>query len=157
MTAVFDGHNDALTRDDHARLGAGREGGHLDLPRMRAGGMRGGIFAVFTSSPSFEWTEVQRDGGVREVLPAGPVAHPVAAAYAASAAGRLAALERAGEVRIARTAADLDAVRADGDLPPVAVLHLEGADRRAARRHRRLRRPRRGDLWLRLRAGRPRR
>ncbi|HYZ80334.1 MAG TPA: dipeptidase [Solirubrobacteraceae bacterium] len=128
MTAVFDGHNDALTRDDHARLGAGREGGHLDLPRMRAGGMRGGIFAVFTSSPSFEWTEVQRDGGVREVLPAGPVAHPVAAAYAASAAGRLAALERAGEVRIARTAADLDAVRADGDLPPVAVLHLEGAE-----------------------------
>jgi membrane dipeptidase len=128
MTAVFDGHNDALTRDDHARLGAGREGGHLDLPRMRAGGMRGGIFAVFTSSPGFEWTEVQRAGGVREVLPAEPVAHPLAAAYAASAAGRLAALERAGELRIARAAADLDAVCADRELPPVAVLHLEGAE-----------------------------
>ena len=47
MIAVFDGHNDALTREDHARLGDGRAGGHLDLPRMRAGGMRGGIFAVF--------------------------------------------------------------------------------------------------------------
>jgi membrane dipeptidase len=128
MIAVFDGHNDALTRDDHAQLAAGREGGHLDLPRMHAGGMRGGIFAVFTSSPGFEWTERQRDDGAREVLPAEPVAHPVAAAYAARAAGRLAALQGAGQVRIARSVADLDAVHADGELPPAAVLHLEGAE-----------------------------
>src|SRR5206468_1528038 len=32
---VFDGHNDALTRQDHAAIAAGRSGGHLDLPRMR--------------------------------------------------------------------------------------------------------------------------
>ena len=51
MIPVFDGHNDALTSKTHARLAAGREDGDLDLPRMRAGGMRGGIFAVFTSSP----------------------------------------------------------------------------------------------------------
>lgn len=50
MPAIFDGHNDALTREDHADLAAGRSGGHLDLPRMREGGMRGGIFAVFTPS-----------------------------------------------------------------------------------------------------------
>jgi membrane dipeptidase len=128
MTAVFDGHNDALTREDYADLSAGREGGHLDLPRMRAGGMRGGIFAVFTSSPGFEWTEIERPDGVREIPPAEPVAHPVAAAFATRAAGRLAALERAGHVRIARTVADLDAVRADERLPPAAVLHLEGAE-----------------------------
>jgi membrane dipeptidase len=42
MLPVFDGHNDALTREDHADLVGGREGGHLDLPRMREGGMRGG-------------------------------------------------------------------------------------------------------------------
>ncbi|MGZ6624777.1 MAG: dipeptidase [Solirubrobacteraceae bacterium] len=128
MIPVFDGHNDALTRDDHARLATGRENGHLDLPRMRAGGMRGGIFAVFTSSPSFEWTQVERDDGVREIAPAEPVGHPVAAAFAAAAAGRLAALERAGHVRIARSAADLDAVHEDDELPPAAVLHLEGAE-----------------------------
>ena len=40
--AVFDGHNDALTRHDHAGIATGRPEGHLDLPRMRAGGMRGG-------------------------------------------------------------------------------------------------------------------
>jgi membrane dipeptidase len=128
MTPVFDGHNDALTRDDHARFATGRDDGHLDLPRMRAGGMRGGIFAVFTSSPHFEWRQVERDDAVREIVPAQPVTQTVAAASATSAAGRLAALERAGQVRIARSVADLDATYADPSLPPVAVLHLEGAE-----------------------------
>jgi membrane dipeptidase len=128
MTPVFDGHNDALTRDDHARFATGRDDGHLDLPRMRAGGMRGGIFAVFTSSPHFEWRQAERDDGVREIVPAQPVTQTVAAASATSAAGRLAALERAGQLRIARSVADLDATHADPTLPPVAVLHLEGAE-----------------------------
>jgi membrane dipeptidase len=128
MIAVFDGHNDALTCEDHALLAAGRDGGHLDLPRMRAGGMRGAIFAVFTPSPDFSWTLVAREDGVREYEPAEPVAQEMAAASATRAAGRLATLERSGDVRIARTVADLDAVRADPDLPPAAVLHLEGAE-----------------------------
>jgi membrane dipeptidase len=128
MTAVFDGHNDALTRDDHALLASGRQGGHLDLPRMRAGGLRGGIFAVFTESPDFDWTPVQRDDGVREYVLAEPVSQLEAAAAATRAAGRLAALERAGHVRVARAIADLDAVHADPDGPPATVLHLEGAE-----------------------------
>ena len=128
MTAVFDGHNDALTREDHALLVSGRDGGHLDLPRMRAGGLRGAIFAVFTESPDFDWNLVHRDDGVREYAPAQPVSQLEAAASATRAAGRLAALERAGRVRIARTVADLDAVHADPDGPPAAVLHIEGAE-----------------------------
>jgi membrane dipeptidase len=127
VIAVFDGHNDALTRDDHAGLATGRDGGHLDLPRMRAGGVRGGIFAVFTPSADEEWTLVPRDDGVMEVDLAEPVSLPDAAAFAAQAAGRLVALERAGEVRIARGIADVDAAR-DSDGPPVTVLHLEGAE-----------------------------
>src|ERR1700761_7297290 len=128
MTAVFDGHNDALTCEDHALLAPGRESGHLDLPRMRAGGMRGGIFAVFSPSPHFDWTPVQRDDGVREYAPAEPISQLEAAAAATCAAGRLAALERGGHVRIARAIADLDAVRDDPDAPPVTVLHIEGAE-----------------------------
>jgi membrane dipeptidase len=50
----------------------------------------------------------------------------VAAARAAAVAGRLLALERAGALRVARGVADLDALMGDG--PPVAVLHLEGAE-----------------------------
>jgi membrane dipeptidase len=128
MTAVFDGHNDALTRDDHAGIATGREGGHLDLPRMREGGLRGAIFAVFSESPDFDWNLVERDDGVREYLPAQPITQRDAAAFATCAAGRLAALERGGVVRIARDVSDLDAVRADAEGPPAAVLHIEGAE-----------------------------
>jgi membrane dipeptidase len=127
MHPVFDGHNDALTRDDHAGLLTGRPDGHLDLPRMREGGVRGAIFAVFTPSPGDDWTFVERSDDVVEVTLAAPVSQADAAAFASVAAGRLLALERAGAVRIARSVADLDAAH-DGDGPPAAVLHLEGAE-----------------------------
>lgn len=127
MVAIFDGHNDALTREDHADLASGRDGGHLDLPRMRAGGMRGGIFALFTPSAGDHSGQRTFGGrGYSEPL-AAPVPHAEAAADATAAAGRLAALERAGEVVVAREIADVDAAR-DADSPPAAVLHLEGAE-----------------------------
>ena len=128
MIAVFDGHNDALTCPDHAQIATGREKGHLDLPRMRAGGMRGGIFAVFTSSGDESWKPVQRADGAFAVKPAGTVPYPIAAADAAAVAGRLFALEREGAVRIARATRDLDAAVEHPDGPPAAVLHLEGAE-----------------------------
>jgi membrane dipeptidase len=127
MAVVFDGHNDALTCADHARIASGRDRGHLDLPRMRAGGVRGGIFAVCAPSPGEHWEPVRRDDGVLEVELAAPVGHADGAAFAAVAAGRLLELERAGHVRVARSVADLDAAARD-DGPPVAVLHLEGAE-----------------------------
>jgi membrane dipeptidase len=127
LIPVFDGHNDAITREDHADLAHGRRGGHLDLPRLRAGGVRGGIFAVFTASENEDHIPVPRDDGVLEFEYAPPVPHPRAAADASAAAGRLLGLERSGALRLARTAGDLDQAR-DDDGPPVAVLHLEGAE-----------------------------
>ncbi|MDQ6816263.1 MAG: dipeptidase [Actinomycetota bacterium] len=127
LPPVFDGHNDALTREDHGLLARGREGGDLDLPRMRKGGMRGGIFAVFASGGDEDRSPVPRNDGVIEFELSAPVAHELAAALATAAAGRLLALERAGEVRVARAIADFDAVTQAGEAP-VAVLHLEGAE-----------------------------
>ncbi len=124
---VFDGHNDALIREDHALLASGRSGGHLDLPRMRAGGIHGAIFAVFTPSEDENEEPVPRDDGVIEFEIAPEVDHPTAAAYATAAAGRLLALEREGAVVVARTIDDVDRAR-DGDGPPATVLHLEGAE-----------------------------
>jgi membrane dipeptidase len=135
MRAVFDGHNDALTRDDHAGIATGRPEGHLDLPRMRVGGMRGGMFAVCVPSPA--WGDpVDREDGVLEFPLAEAVDHAEAAAFAARASGRLVALENAGELRIARGVGDLDAAFGDGGTAaagdpeplPVAVMHFEGAE-----------------------------
>ncbi len=126
--AVFDGHNDTLTHPDHALFASGGGSAHVDLERMRAGGMRGGIFAVFTSSPDGRGTRVRRDDGVVEFEPAQPVDQPTAAGHVLRVAGRLLALEREGHIRIGRRAADLDAALADGAGPPVAVLHIEGAE-----------------------------
>jgi membrane dipeptidase len=125
---VFDGHNDALTREGHPDLAQRRPDGHLDLPRMREGGMRGGIFAVFTPSPGDEPGRGSfGDGGAFAAPLAAPVSQAVAAADASAAAGRLLRLEREGEVVLARSPADLDSAY-DGSSPPAAVLHLEGAE-----------------------------
>jgi membrane dipeptidase len=132
MRPVFDGHNDALTREGEPPLSEPRPGRHLDLPRMRAGGMRGGIFAVFVPSPDAGSPAAPEPApgadGVVRFPAAAPLAHPEAAARAAAAAGRLLALERAGLVRVARDPAELDAARDGGERPPAAVLHLEGAE-----------------------------
>jgi membrane dipeptidase len=124
---VLDGHNDAITREDHSALAEGRPDGHLDLPRMRAGGVRAAVFAIFTPSSNENWEPVPRDDGVIEYEYAAPVSHEIAAGFATAAAGRLLALERTGHVRVARACADLDAAR-DDDGPPAAIIHLEGAE-----------------------------
>jgi membrane dipeptidase len=122
---VFDGHNDALTRDDAADFATGRAGGHLDLPRARAGGLAGGIFALFTPTPGAERIHFDGDGHM-EIELAAPIGREMAAAATTEAAGRLLGLERDGHVRLVREIADLDAARSDGVL--AAVLHHEGAE-----------------------------
>ena len=94
---------------------------------MRAGGVRGAIFAIFTPSASEVRTPVARDDGVLEFELASEVSHEHAAAFAAAAAGRLLALERDGHIRVARQIADLDSVHDDNG-SPLAVMHLEGAE-----------------------------
>jgi len=126
--AVFDGHNDTLIHPEIARFAGGGMGSHIDLPRMNAGGMRGGIFAVFTGSPDGRGPLVERTDGVLEFGHPQPIDQPTAAGFALRAAGRLLALERDGYIRVGRTTADLDAALDDPDGPPVAILHLEGAE-----------------------------
>jgi len=128
MIPVFDGHNDALTRQDGADLTRRGAEGHLDLPRMREGGMWGGIFAIFTPSDGEPSQQVSfgANGSYDEPL-ADPVEHRVAAAHATRIAERLLDLERREEVVVARSIADVDAAE-NGDAPPVAVMHLEGAE-----------------------------
>ena len=123
---IFDGHNDVLLETTVEGFLDGRGEGHLDLPRARAGGLGGGIFAIFTPTPGDERDPVPRAGGGHDTPLADPVPQPAAAAHAAEAAALLRALEDAGALRVVRTVAELDACAADGTL--AAVLHLEGAE-----------------------------
>ncbi len=130
MTAVFDGHNDALGKlqvdgDAAERFLTGLPDRHLDLARARAGGLVGGLFAVNPPSPP---SEAVADESFWEMPYADPVEHGEAAAFALGAIGRAHALAAAsdGAVAIATDAVTLDRCRADGAL--AMVLHLEGAE-----------------------------
>jgi membrane dipeptidase len=129
VTAVFDGHNDALGKlqvDDAAPADflTGLPERDLDLPRARAGGLAGGLFAINVPSPP---NEVPAES-LWETAHFEAVEHDVAAAFTAGAIGRAHALAAAsdGAVAIATDAAALDRCLADGKL--AIVLHLEGAE-----------------------------
>jgi len=130
MTAVFDGHNDSLGRlqqggVDPARFLSGLPDRHVDLPRARAGGLAGGLFAINAPSPESEPSETE---GVFERAYAARVEHGDAAAFALGAVGRAHALAAASEgaVRVVTEIAGLDRAREEGAL--AMVLHLEGAE-----------------------------
>lgn len=69
---VFDGHNDTLLHlalkspGTEGDFFSGREG-HIDLPKAKAGGLAGGLFAMFV--PSTKWEKEIR---WRELGPQGP-------------------------------------------------------------------------------------
>jgi len=130
VTAVFDGHNDALgalqkAGDPAERFLTGLPDRHVDLPRARAGGLAGGLFAINPPSPP---GAVSDDGEAWQMAYSGPLDHGEAAAFALGAVGRAHALAAAsaGAVAIVTDAAQLDRCRSDRTL--AMVLHLEGAE-----------------------------
>lgn len=154
---VFDGHNDTLLRLDMAGgdpepFFRGREGGHIDLARGRAGGFVGGFFAIFVPNPddSVEaLTRAEPDGGTnggrrgraRPRVSRNHVPYPAAIdqTFASEHAGRMvdlfAAMERhpSGAFHGLRTVEGLDewwgAAGGNGPESPLgAVLHFEGAE-----------------------------
>ncbi len=135
MIPVFDGHNDFLQRmvaagPQRDRLWLSGDGtGHLDLPRMQAGGFVGGFFAIWTPSPASE------DDTLAAVLKANPpfalplpdeVALADALPHAFAQAGHLLAMERTGRLTVCKTAAQIRDTIAKGRI--AAILHIEGAE-----------------------------
>jgi membrane dipeptidase len=135
MIPVFDGHNDTLLRLALERVrkpedlfGEGDGRGHIDLPRARAGGFAGGLFAIFP--PPVAMPDISGSmRGPSYDLPL-PIQLPSEAAQASTIrmAAILLRLERAfpEDLAICRSAADIRAAMAAGKL--AAVLHIEGAE-----------------------------
>jgi membrane dipeptidase len=129
VTVVFDGHNDALGKlqaDDAApeEFLTGLPDRQLDLPRARAGGLGGAMFAVNAPSPFVDGPAAS----LRDMPYAGPVDHAEATAFTAGALGRAHALAAVsdGAMAVVTDLAGLDRCLADGTLG--MVLHLEGAE-----------------------------
>ena len=134
MQAVFDGHNDVLLRlwqnekkggDAVAEFTNGTEKGHIDLPRARAGGLAGGLCAIYIPSGDLVLPEPDADGSYVT-----PLSAPLERAPSLDIAMEMAAialrLERAGSWRLCRTMADIDNALADDKF--AAVLHMEGCE-----------------------------
>ncbi|WP_041375582.1 dipeptidase [Polymorphum gilvum] len=133
LVPVFDGHNDTLLRLE-MRAGTARERSffaladhdHIDLPRARAGGFAGGLFAMFV--PSVRDLDFSRTLGPDDPRAFAGISQAEALDYTLRLMARALRIEAAsaGEVRIARSSADIRACMAAGQL--AMVLHIEGAE-----------------------------
>lgn len=129
---VFDGHNDVLLRlhkqggDVARQFLDGLEGGHLDLPRARAGRMSGGLFAIFVPSRGQDVSPGAAVGGGLAPPPTPELAEAQAATF--SMTSILLRIERlsAGGVLVCRSVAEIRAAIAADAL--ATVLHIEGAE-----------------------------
>lgn len=130
----FDGHNDVLLRlwrqdgNGPRSFLDGEAKGHLDLPRATAGGMVGGLYAIFVPSGS---KPPARDP--MEVVPYDlPSPPPPEVTHAQRATLEMASLlfriaeQSEGRVRLARTVGDIRSAKAAGAHAP--VLHIEGCE-----------------------------
>ena len=136
---IFDGHNDTLTECFSPETGEKRsffewgEKGHLDLPRAAAGGLKGGIWAIFTPPPP---DSPDRDmmSGVTftdqgyEVSPRRALETAYACAYTRAVIEYCHTLEARseGKIGIARSYTELEGCLAEERL--AMILHIEGAE-----------------------------
>ena len=135
MTPVFDGHNDLLLRllnnpANRETIWLKGEGkGHLDLPRMKAGGFVGGFFAIYIPSPHSDDGvdyDLLMDNPPYEVPLPAQIDIDGAAPVALAMAGHLLWMERTGTLAICRSVADIHAAIAAGKI--AAIMHMEGAE-----------------------------
>ncbi len=129
----FDGHNDTLLcllerpkREQLAAFTQGTGDGHIDLPRARTAGMVGGFFAMFPPPVKASLASVAAAPDyAKGSLP--PMLELAEAQKSTNGmASLLLQLERAGALRICRTAAEVKTAIAVEKL--AAIFHIEGAE-----------------------------
>ncbi|TCL72883.1 dipeptidase [Rhizobium sp. BK251] len=134
MQAVFDGHNDVLLRlwthmregsDPIAEFAEGTAAGHIDGPRARAGGLAGGLCAIYVPSGDLVFADPDFRGHY-----ATPLAAPLERSPSLDIALEMAAialrLDRAGAWRLCRSTRDIRRAMDSGIF--AAVMHIEGCE-----------------------------
>jgi membrane dipeptidase len=128
----FDGHNDTLLRlleadgaDKERPFIEGSLAGHIDLPRARAAGMKGGFFAMFPPPLKTGLSDVAASPALNPNLPP-ELAWGDAMASTSGMASILLRLERAEALALCRNAGEVRAAMAQDVL--AAIFHIEGAE-----------------------------
>ncbi|MBL8579164.1 MAG: dipeptidase [Mesorhizobium sp.] len=142
MQQVFDGHNDVLFRLwNHMKRGTdpvaefvegsesqGYEGsgrGHIDMLRAKAGGLIGGLCAIYVPSGHLDFAKPDARGHYITPL-AAPLERQPSLDIALGFAAIALRIERAGGWRLCRSREDIAASVNDGIF--AAVLHMEGCE-----------------------------
>ena len=134
MQTIFDGHNDVLLRlwrrqkeghDAIADFVEGAPSGHIDLARARAGGLGGGLCAIYIPSGDLHFEAPGPDGRYDTPL-APPLERAPSLDIALEMASIAVRIARSGGWRLCRSTGDIRQAMADGVF--AAVLHLEGCE-----------------------------
>ncbi len=135
MQKIFDGHNDVLLRlwrnaeaggDVVAEMVNGTTSGHIDLPRAKAGGLAGGLCAIYIPNDKpLALTPPDAKGGYATPL-SPPLERQRSLDIAIAKAAIALKLERSGVWKLCRSTADIREAM-DSDVF-AAVLHMEGCE-----------------------------
>jgi len=134
MQLVFDGHNDVLLRlwhngkkggDPVAEFIDGTSQGHIDVPRAKAGGLAGGLCAVYIPSGDLILQEPDENGHYVTPL-AAPLERQPSLDIAMEKLAIAYRVERAGGWKICRSTADIRKAMKEDIF--AAVLHMEGCE-----------------------------
>lgn len=130
LLPIFDGHNDVLLRlrrsaggDPVTRFLEGEETGHIDLPRAKAGGLAGGLCAIYVPSQSMtkdangDYPTPEQPDALNETLAMARLLFDIET-------------RSQGGLTVCRTGADIRRSIEAGSF--AAVFHIEGAEAVAA-------------------------
>jgi membrane dipeptidase len=142
MQLVFDGHNDVLYRLwNHAAKGTdavaefiegpqavghdGGERGHIDMARAKAGGLAGGLCAIYITSGHLDFGKPDKKGHYSTPL-SEPLERQPSLDIALDMAAIALRIERAGGWKTCRNSKDIAGAMKAGTF--AAVLHMEGCE-----------------------------
>ncbi len=134
MQLVFDGHNDVLLRlwthakdgsDPIAEFAKGTTAGHIDAPRAKAGGLAGGLCAIYIPSGDLVFADPDAKGHYATPL-AAPLDPLPSLAIATEMAAIALRLDQSGAWRLCRSVKDIRKAMASGIF--AAVMHIEGCE-----------------------------